>query len=101
MLCKYYSGLAAQVPFLLGGRLQRDGWLGGDSTSGRNRPGEEAAKEGRKELINLPSSFLACMTSSLLLSPCYIPPTAIVNELMRAEGERERESGGKSLWRLH
>ena len=71
--------------------MQRDGWLGGDSTSGRNRPREEAAKEGRKELINLPSSFLACMTSSLLLSPCYIPPTAIVNELMRAEGERERE----------
>ena len=47
--------------------------------------------EGRKELINLPSSFLACMTSSLLLSLWYIPPTAIVNELMRAEGERERE----------
>lgn len=67
------------------------GWeeiaLLGGTARGRKR------REGGKEGADKSSLLLPRLHDvfSSPLSPCYIPPTAIVNELMRAEGERERE----------
>ena len=80
---------------------------GEDSTSGGrdNRPpkGEEegGSKEGAdKSSLLLPRLHDVFASLSLSLS---LIPTAIVNELMRAERprERQRKNERKSLWVLH